>query len=250
MFPILFRTEFGFVYTFTAVWLLGLALSGAIIWWQDKKFDLWDHLLIAVTGGLLFGRMQFVVQNSEWFAENPAERWNLFQGGHGYTGVVLGGLIALWLWTQLKGTAIRPILIMLAPSVALLHLVGWLACWFDGCGYGAPTFIGWYSAELPNNFGLMLVRYQTQLAGALLAGLFGAGLLWRRWQQTGKWLQFKPSDFWLSLSAMGAGRGLVYLWQGDVTPMWAGLRIDMLMAFLIAIVSLILFGLERIKDKG
>ncbi|MEM8857363.1 MAG: hypothetical protein AAGD96_03530, partial [Chloroflexota bacterium] len=81
MFPILFRTDFGFVYTFTAVWLVGLAICGLLIWWQDKSFKRWTILLTAVIGALLLGRLQFVLQNNEWFTENPAERWSLFQGG-------------------------------------------------------------------------------------------------------------------------------------------------------------------------
>ena len=248
MYPILFRTEFGFVYTFTAVWLLGLVLSVLSIWWQDKRFKLWDHLICATCGALVLGRAQFVLQNGEWFVENPAERWNLFQGGQAYAGVILGALLGFWFWTRVQGTNLRPMFALLAPSIGLLHFIGWLACWFDGCGYGDQTFLAWYAAELPNNFGLMAVRYQTQLAGMCLALLLLFILIAIRWQKIGRLPMFRPSDFWWSLAFMSVCRGIIYYWQGDDVPMWGNLRIDMLLAFWFAIMSLIIFGIEKREE--
>ncbi|MEM9776051.1 MAG: prolipoprotein diacylglyceryl transferase family protein, partial [Chloroflexota bacterium] len=218
MFPILFRTEFGFIYTFTAVWLVGLFGCILIIWWQDKEFTHWDHLLAGVVGALLLGRVQFVLQNGEWFAENPAERWSIFQGGHGYAGTVLGAAFGLLIITLAKRTNFRQTITLLALTVGPLHFVGWLACWFDGCGYGLQAFIGWYAAELPNNFGLMAVRYRTQVAGILSAAVFTLLLVLVRRRITGRWLSLTAADFWLSLACLAAVRGIIYPWQGDIVP--------------------------------
>jgi phosphatidylglycerol:prolipoprotein diacylglycerol transferase len=240
MFPYLLRTDSGFIYTFTAVWIFGLALAGGSIYYSKRQFNGWDGLLAAGVSALLLGRIQFVWQNGEWFVENPAERWNVAQGGFGYAGVIFGGLLGLFLWGLLTQNKLRPILISLIPCVPLLHFIGWLACWFDGCGYGAKTSISWNAAPLPDNFGLITVRYQTQLGGMLLAVFAGTifFLCWRFWFQNEP-LQFsKAAVFWLALTVLSATRTVSYVYQGDTVPLFGALRADFVFALVVTIFSL------------
>ena len=236
MFPYLLRTDSGFIYTFTAVWLFGLVLTASIVYRANRKFNGWDGFLAATICALLFGRIQFVWQNGVWFAENPAERWNLSQGGFGYAGAVAGGLIGIAMWSWVTRSQLRPLLVALIPAVPLLHFVGWLACWFDGCGYGAKTFISWYAAPLPDNFGLVAVRYQTQLAGMIFAILIG--LLLFLWFRQAPDLFKTPAIFWLVLTCLVAMRAALYLYQGDMPPLIGDLRADFVFALAIAIFAL------------
>ena len=248
MFPYLLRTGSGFIYTFSAVWLVGLLLSAWIVYRRNRNFGRWDGLLAAVVCALLLGRFQFVWQNGEWFAENPAERWNFAQGGFGYAGAVAGALVGLVIWCWITRNKIRPQLVGLIPALPLLYFAGWLACWFDGCGYGAKTFIGWYTAPLPDNFGLITVRYQTQLAGMLLAILVGLMLyLWFR-QAPNRFNS--PATFWVAFACLVAIRAGLYLYQGDSPPLIGSLRSDLAFASAILVVSLFCLVGEIIYTKG
>lgn len=248
MFPYLLRTDSGFIYTFTAVWLIGLLLTMWVGYQRNRAVVGWDNFLFAIVCAFLLGRLQFVWQNREWFAENSAERWNLAQGGFGYAGALAGALIGLATWCWITRNEIRPLLVALIPAVPLLHFVGWLACWFDGCGYGAKTFIGWYAAALPDNFGLIAVRYQTQLAGMLLAILVGLMLLLLFRQAPNRY--DSPSTFWYAFACLVAIRTGLYPYQGDSPPMIGSFRSDLAFASAILAFSLFCFIGEVIYTRG
>lgn len=230
------------------MWLLGLLVTAGIIYRRHQQFKGWDGLLTAGVCALLLGRMQFIWQNGEWFAENLAERWNIGQGGFGYAGAVAGGLIGLTAWGWLTRNELRPLLVALIPAVPTLHFVGWLACWFDGCGYGAKTFISWYTAPLPDNFGLIAVRYQTQVAGMLCALLVGIMLF--------LWFRRTPSrfshaaTFWYALACLAAIRTGLYLYQGDTAPLIGRFRGDVVLAATLAGLALLGFVGEIIYTRG
>ncbi|MFK7801165.1 MAG: prolipoprotein diacylglyceryl transferase family protein [Anaerolineae bacterium] len=247
MFPYLLRTDSGFIYTFTAVWIVGLLFSAWLIYQQDNKFAGWDGLLAAGVVGLLCGRLQFVWQNGEWFSEQSAERWNLLQGGFGYAGVILGGLIGLFLWSLITRFPLKSTWIMLASVMSLLYFTGWLACWFDGCGYGANTFINWYAAPLPDNFGLITVRYRTQLAGMLLSIVVSLWLAYRHYIVEKRIQQ--AAMFWLLLGLFSAGRIAIYQFQGDDVPQFGQFRADVVFATIIVLLSLVMIIGEGIYSK-
>lgn len=238
MFPHLFRTDSGFVYTFSAIWLLGLSISLLIVLRRNPGFNGWDGLLTAGILALGLGRFQFVLENAEWFAENQAARWNWLQGGHSFAGAALGALIGLYLWSYATQNNLRPMLSALAPTVPLIFFTGWLACYFDGCGYGAQTFPSWATAELPNNFGLMAARYQTQILGMITALAVGFPLWISIRENNGR--RYAPHHFWGSLTVLAAIRALIYLLQGNTVPMLGQNRIDLLLALAVAALAIVL----------
>ena len=251
MFPLLFRTDLGFVYTFTVVWLVGLMFAAWMIFRQSPRLKGWDGFLAAAVGALAVGRLQFVWQNSEWFAENPAVRWSWQQGGHGYAGAVLGALLALFIWSKSTNSPLQKQLAVLAPAVPLLHFVGWLACYFDGCGYGAQAFIGWATAELPDNFGLMAVRYQTQLLGMAIALIVGAPFWVPLFKKTTSDSTNKsPIIFWGLLLILASTNAIITTWQGNTVPLLFDYRSDMILALAIAAVAFIAIVLNGTRNLG
>ena len=237
MFPILFRTDFGFITTFSAVWLSAIIACIWLLWRRHPSYTGWDALIASVVGALILGRAQFVWENAEWFAENPAARWNIFQGGHSYAGVILGALLGLSLWAIVTQGDRKQILAPLTLCLPLLHFAGWAACWFDGCGYGESAFIGWSTAELPNNFGLMAVRVQTQLFGMLLALIVGL-VIWWMFRST---LDREPTTkhFWFCLAIFSISRAAIYQWQGNTVPLWGNIRSDMVLTALIGLFAVL-----------
>ncbi|MEM7797654.1 MAG: prolipoprotein diacylglyceryl transferase family protein [Chloroflexota bacterium] len=236
MYPILMRTESGFIYTFTAVWGGGIALAIAFMWWQTgphkRPLPVWaDPLLLGGLAAIFLGRLQFVIQNQAYFAENPTERWAIASGGIGYGGVMLGlGLVVgMFIWRKPEIGRI------LLPTVGLLiawfHLVGWLACLFEGCAFGAETTLAWYAADLPDTFGVLAVRYRTQMAGIFFSAaiLAVAAVQYR--------LSGPVSGLWLGLLIFLVQIMLTTL-RGDEMPLIFDrqMRIDTLIGVFIAVV--------------
>jgi phosphatidylglycerol---prolipoprotein diacylglyceryl transferase len=220
MYPILARLPNAFLYSYTAVF--ALALLGTAAWnaWRATPAlaGWWDGLLAAVAGGLMGGRVAFVLGNWDYFAENSAVIWRMGQGGLGYFGVVYGALVGLWLWGWWHKRPLTPYLDFWAIPLLLLHAAGWLACYLHGLAYGrSAPLAAWYTAVLPDNFGVVDVRYPVQLWGiALYVLAVLATYLW------------PPMRHWgYSLAVATLLHALLTLWRGDPMPIWLGYRADM-----------------------
>jgi prolipoprotein diacylglyceryltransferase len=86
MYPILWRFWGGFLYSYTAVWLSCILLGIGQTAWLNRRFHYqlphwFDAVLAALVGGLLGGRLGFVLVNQSYFNEYPSEAWQLWRGG-------------------------------------------------------------------------------------------------------------------------------------------------------------------------
>jgi phosphatidylglycerol:prolipoprotein diacylglycerol transferase len=251
--PILSRYGPFFLYAYTVI--LGLGLLAALgltarLARQRGVSDWLDGVLAAGIGALLAGRAVFVALNQPYFAENPAEAWQVWLGGLNYHGALLGGLVGLWLWARLTGRPFGRYAGLFAPGLALLAAAGWAACAADGCAYGRPALPGPFAASLPDDLGVVAVRYRTQLAGAIGSLAVFALALWAYRRAQSALL------FWAALGGLSLARAVAALGRGDPAPIVAGLRLDLLIDLSLAVVSLlavIIFltgraGLTAIKE--
>lgn len=213
-----------FLHTYSVVLWLGVAAAlgvSAALARRDGPRDWFDGALAAAAGALLVGRVAFVWLNGDYFAENPAEAWQIQRGGLNYHGALLGGLAGLWLWARLTRRPFYPYAALLAPGLALLTAFGWAACRFEGCAYGLPAAPGPLAADLPDSLGVYALRYRTQLLGALGALAVFALSLW-----AGR--RARPARlFWGTLAGLSLVHAAVALGRGDPAPMLLGLRLDL-----------------------
>ena len=243
MYPIFTRTTYGFLYSFTLIWWLTLIASLLYLRWRSGHSRWLDGTLAGLTGALIGGRLQFLWLNQPYFSENSHEIWQLFNGGLGYFGVVWGALLATAVYHLITHKSLTDFYILLTPLLPIWHLIGWLACWLDGCAYGRTAFIGWATAELPDNYGIWEVRYQTQLASLLL---FAA--LYFIWWRTTPSQQNKPVRFWQMLIAAQLIHGTAAFWRGDQGEAWLSLPLDSALALLTTAVCLI-FAFKAHNDS-
>lgn len=212
-----------FFYTYNVVLGLGVGLALGITAMLARRGELtgWlDGALAAAAGAVLGGRAVFVWLNAPYFAENPAEAWQLQLGGLNYHGALLGGLVGLWLWARLAGRPFYRYAGLLAPGLALLSAFGWAACGFEGCAYGRAAAPGILAANLPDDLGVFAVRYRTQAVGAL-ASLAVGGLAWWGYGRV------QPSLlFWGVMGGLALGRVVVALGRGDPARLVRGWRAD------------------------
>lgn len=239
--PILFRTPWFFVFGYTVALGFGVAVGAGVIGWLQRRplpagwLDSW---LVLVVGGTLGGRLGFWVANWGYFQERPSELWQPWRGGFGYHAALLGAAVALWGWQQWRQRPLLPLLNTFAAGLALLSAFGWLACWLEGCAYGAETTLGWLAADLPDAFGVFAVRYRTQLLGAAYSLLaFGVIFWWQRRRGV-------RGAFALVLLLLSLGHGAVGLLRGDEAPMLMNVRLDLWLDGMMVLIGAILLQYE------
>lgn len=239
MLPILYRTPWFFVYSFTAVYTLALLLGVVITGRLAQRWGWVDGLLLALALALLLGRLTFVAAQWSYFQERPSDMWRLWQGGFTYHGVLVGALLGLWLWARWQKRPLWPLLDLLTPLLCWLSAAGWLACWLEGCAYGLPTTLGLFAADLPDNLGVFAVRYQVQWLGVAWS-LLVLALVWRWRRQVGNGRLFLVALLLLSL-----GRVALMPLRGDTAVALANWRLDGWLDSGFALLGLLLLQYRR-----
>lgn len=244
MYPILGRIGPFLVYSYTVAIWAGIAGGLGFAYWFGRQRQLpwmWlDAVLVCVTTGLVGGRAGYVLREWAYFEGRLPAVVRVWEGGLAYHGALWAGLLGLggWLWWQKRPFWLT--LDLLTPGLAWTHCCGWLGCWLAGCAYGRITvwrsalWLDWLAADLPDNFGVFALRYQTQLLGAGLALLILLILLRLR-------RRLAPGVlFALGLALLSCSRIPVALLRGDPVRILAGVRVDLLLDVLMVVLALVL----------
>jgi phosphatidylglycerol:prolipoprotein diacylglycerol transferase len=238
MYPILVRFGPFFIYSFTVVSGLSLVLGIGIAYWQQKRdrqptAGWFDAILIALTAGILGGRAVFVIVNWSYYRENIGELIMVSRGGLNYHGVLVVGLIAFWGWVAWRDRQPSTYVALLPLPLTSASVLGWLACWLDGCAYGRPAEFGLLAADLPDSFGVYGLRYQTQLMGFLLCLLVLVIIVSLRGRLKATVL------FWSTLLSISTVHLIITLFRGDPAPVIGQIRLDALVDSALVISSLL-----------
>lgn len=102
---------------------------------KDAAYDL---LFWTVVGGIIGARIFYVILYRDYFSASPLEVLMVNRGGLAWQGGFLGGILAGTVWCKRRGHALRSMLDLAAPYIALGQAVGRLGCFFNGCCYGKP----------------------------------------------------------------------------------------------------------------
>jgi phosphatidylglycerol:prolipoprotein diacylglycerol transferase len=224
MYPILFEIGNWPVYSYgvllAAAYLIGLQL--AVVRARRagvdpaKVMDLGIYLIIAALVG---AKLMLILVDFDYFRQQPRELLSLVRAG----GVFYGGLIAavgvgIWLVRryQLNVWATGD---LMAPGIALGHVIGRFGCLLAGCCYGRPTDVPWAitftnpvaSANVGTPLGLPLHPTQLYDAGAELL-ILAVLLLTER-----KGKPFAGRTFWLYMGLYAISRFIIEFYRGDVT---------------------------------
>jgi len=193
-----------------------------------------DLACLALLGGLVGGRLSYVVQEWAHFADHPLEVLAIWEGGLIWYGGFLGGFAAGWLYVRAKGLDVLRVADHTIPFVTLGHAIGRLGCFLNGCCYGKPTtawcgvvFPGMQEAVVPAQlieFGALLVLYVS------LRRLQRPPLLRRPGVVFGSYL-----------AGYGTLRFLIEGLRGDQGLWWAGLTRQQWVSILMFLAGAMLF---------
>lgn len=159
MHPILFEWGPLRLYTYGLCFAVGVLLGAWLAGRQVRReadcplsaAALGDLILAAVIGGVVGGRLLYILLNWPEYAARPWEIIALWHGGLIFYGGFVGGVLAACWYAHRRLTQARAwsfanflrVLDLLMPSLAIAQSVGRLGCFFNGCCYGRPTTSAW-----------------------------------------------------------------------------------------------------------
>ena len=219
MYPTLFTIGSLSIPTYTVLLDLGLILGLVLTYFEGKRIlgrgeVALDLGLWAVIGGILGGRIGYVLANWSAFSEDWLRALRIWEGGLSFHGAFLGGLVVMAIFALLQRKAEEPVSFwemgdVVTPGLALGITFGWAACLMGGCSYGIlGEGLGY--AILPDLSGVEASRFATQAVGLgySLVLFLGFLLLRRRWP-------FAGASFLMYQLLYFAGQFLLEFTRGD-----------------------------------
>jgi phosphatidylglycerol:prolipoprotein diacylglycerol transferase len=229
MYPTLFTIGNWSVPTYTILLDLGLILGLLLTYFEGKR-QLKDGALALdlglwmVIGGIVGGRIGYVLANWQVFSEDWARAIRIWEGGLSFHGAFLTGLLVMFVLSLLRLRDEKPISFwvlgdVITPGLALGVTFGWAACLMGGCAYGALGE-GFGYAILPDLYGIAASRFATQLTGVA----FSLALFLGVWLLRGHW-PFSGASFLMYLLLYFAGQFFLEFTRGDEALYWGPWRL-------------------------
>lgn len=106
-----------------------------------------DAAFYAFLGGLIGGRLYYVLFQWGYYADNPLKVFAIWEGGMAIHGGLLGGLIGGWWFARSAGLPVLTLYDMAAPAISLGHALGRFGNFMNGDAHGyplrSPALPGW-----------------------------------------------------------------------------------------------------------
>ena len=237
MHPILLKLGPLTLYTYGAMMVLAFVTSTWLAAQAARRLPLAERAIsaeqiadfscVALLGGILGGRLFYILLRWKLFARAPQEMPAIWHGGLVWYGGFLGGVAAGRLYARAKGLSFLRVLDHFIPFLALGHAIGRIGCFLNGCCYGKPN-----------------VPPPQLLESAGLFALFA--LL--RWLQRGSVRRYPGRLFGVYLSLYAVLRVGIEFLRGDQSVLWAGLTLQQLISLLAFVMGMGLILRRRMMD--
>ncbi|RME86805.1 MAG: prolipoprotein diacylglyceryl transferase [Anaerolineae bacterium] len=253
-----------FVRYYGLIIMLGTLAGGMLASREAKRrgFDpeiVWDLLVWLIIGGVIGARLWHIFTpppssiaqgiTTRYYLTHPLDAIAIWKGGLGIPGVVIGGMLTLYIYARRHGLPYATWADIVAPSLALGQAIGRWGNFFNQELYGAPTDLPWKIYIDPQHRlpGFENVEYYHPLF--LYESLWNLGnmffLLWlsRRFED-----RLKPGDLFLVyLITYPVGRFLLDFLRLDASRV-GGININQTVAAAVAICSaLVLLWRHRVR---
>jgi phosphatidylglycerol:prolipoprotein diacylglycerol transferase len=212
-----------------------------------KVMDFGIYLIIAALVG---AKLMLVIVDFDYFRNQPRELFSLVRAGGVFYGGLIGALLAAIVLVRRYRLPLWTTADLIAPGIALGHIIGRLGCLLAGCCYGRPTDLPWgitftdpvAAANVGTPLGQALHPTQLYDAGAEALIL----LLLLATERRGR--PFPGRTFWGYMLLYGVSRFVIELFRGDPRGAMMGLATSQFVSVLIVPVSL--FMLWRLRERA
>lgn len=247
---------FGFkIYFYGILIMLGALAATWLSAYRAKQYGMesdsaWDLLPWALIGGIIGARIWHILTppasmvaqgiTTGYYLTHPLEMLNIRNGGLGIPGAVIGGFIAVYLYSRRKGWNILTWADIIAPGLALAQAIGRWGNFFNQELYGQPTNLPWKLFIAPDKRlpEFKNVEYYHPLFFyEFIWDLLNAGLLIWFSRRLKNWL--KTGDlFMIYMIFYGVGRFFLEFLRLDPSPV-AGVDANQTLMAVIVVLSTI-----------
>jgi len=246
MLPIIFDIGPVAIRSFGLFLTVGYLLGTFFVWREGKRQGyneekLLDLCILILIGALVGARLYFVAFHYEAFRDDFLRIFAIWSGGLSFHGSILGGLLALYLYTKRRKWPFFQVADIIATAATLAFVIGRIGSFLAGTEIGIET-------SLP--FGVKFIgeigrRHPTQLYEAAL-GLATFFVL----KKIDKVKNKSGVTFLSAVIFIEIIRFLVEFLRAESTY-FLNFKIDQVLALLLAIVGLIALYLQRERNlKG
>ncbi len=230
--------------------VLLLAMIAAILlsikiasWYQIQKEKIIDLAIYLIIGGLIGARIYEIFLEFSYYQNNPLAIFKVWQGGLAIHGGIIGGFIALYLFSHDNKISLLKLSALVVPGLALGQAIGRWGNWFNQELFGLPSALPWSipispvnrpSNYLNFNFFHPTFLYESLACLVLAALLFYFAWRWRKNEKNQKFIVI------IYLSSYAFIRFMLEFIKIDETPVWLGLRWPQIASLLMIIPVFIL----------
>lgn len=256
MHPVLFEINGWPVYSYgvllAAAYLAGLQL--AVVRARKAGLDgakVMDFGIYLIIAALVGAKLMLVFVDFSYYRDNPKEILSLARAGGVFYGGLIAALVVGLLLVKRYKLPVWKTGDMIAPGIALGHVIGRIGCLLAGCCYGKPTNVPWaitFTNPLAGlNVGtpLEVPLHPTQIydaGGELLILIFLLAT-----EKKGK--VFAGRTFWLYMVLYAISRYIVEMYRGDDRGM-IGYWFSTSQLVAVAILPVSLFMLWRLSKRA
>ena len=249
--PVLFRWGSHILYWYSALIYMGVLLAITYAQWRGRRvgygdLQVLDGALWALVGGLVGARLAYVLPNWGDYAGRPAALLSFWGGGLAFQGGLVGGALALWLYSLLARLSFPHLADLAAPAVSLAQGLGWAGAWTRGAYYGL-IMRSVFSMWLPDLYGVYGPRFPTQFLACALGFVLFLGLH--------RLSKLKPPPGMLALLYLlgnGVGHFLLEFTRADDAPYLGLVRLTQIaeLVEIIIAVALLLYLWHRRRARA
>jgi phosphatidylglycerol---prolipoprotein diacylglyceryl transferase len=199
--------------------------------------DLLDLLLWAVPAAIIGARIYYVAFQWQYYGSHPLDMLKIWQGGLAIHGGVIGGIIAVYLFSHRRKISFWALTDAISLSLILGQAIGRIGNLMNGDAYGVPTQLPWgirFPASSPAGIAYPGQATHPSMIYEMILNLLIFALLWQLRKRDYK-DGFITSMYFILYSV---ARSIVSFTRGD--SLWLG---SIRAAHLISAVLIVLFSL-------
>jgi prolipoprotein diacylglyceryl transferase len=114
--------------------------------WRNRGYPkdvIYDLAFWVVVAGVVGARLYHVVTDYELFQDDPLRAFEIWRGGLGIWGAVVGGAIAVVVLSRRRSLPTLAVMDCMAPGIVLAQAIGRWGNWFNQELFGRPTSLPW-----------------------------------------------------------------------------------------------------------